>query len=137
MFAAIFGKKKSPDTPPEEADPIPSHNVPQPASGGDEFIFVEKKDPAEPQPPPSGSMYPTIPPGPFHPGHHGHGGLPRQDTLPPPYLQGVPFKLSPELSSGDSYETIQMELDGILAMMTRQLHFNTEYDFTLERSLTG
>lgn len=52
------------------------------------------------------------------------------------YLHGVPFKLSSELSSGDSNEIMKIQVDDILAIITSKLEVSqNDYDFGLERSI--
>ncbi|XP_018794512.1 PREDICTED: uncharacterized protein LOC108972405 isoform X2 [Bactrocera latifrons] len=90
-------------------------------------------------------MYPPIPPA------FGMGRYPGQAVYPPmtnvasasdnvspvPYVQGVPFELAPQLSSKSDFEVTQLQVDSILALLTRQMSVdeNEEYNFALERSI--
>lgn len=52
------------------------------------------------------------------------------------YLHGVPFKLSSELSTGDTNEITKIQIDDILAMITSKMEVSgNDYDFGLERSI--
>lgn len=52
------------------------------------------------------------------------------------YLHGVPFKLSSELSTGDTNEITKIQIDDILALITSKMEVSAnDYDFGLERSI--
>ncbi|XP_017474154.1 PREDICTED: uncharacterized protein LOC108364816 [Rhagoletis zephyria] len=144
-----FFSKKKPDSPPVEviqgpADPTQSNE----SGGGDDFIFVERKtsdnDPAR-LPTQGMGMYPPMPP------TFGMGKFPGppvypstssaasgcDTTAPVPYVQGIPFELAPQLSTKSDFEITQLQVDSILALLTRQMSVdeNEEYNFALERSI--
>lgn len=135
MFSFFKSKKPSPPSSPEP-DPIPGPNA-------DGFVVVNPRPDGNQQPGGS-SLYPN-----FH-GHFGTvpssgGNLPqipgRSSANPnsPPvinYLSGVPFKLSSELSTGDSNEIMKIQVDDILAIITSKMQMEDKnYDFGLERSV--
>lgn len=134
---SFFSKKKHspPDTPPEEVIQGPDSQ----ANSGDDFIFVEKKPPAAPVYPPmlpafgsAGLPYP----GPYNPtASRPSSSVLNNNTTPIPYVQGVPFELAPELCQKNVYEVTQMQVDGILALLTRQMSVEEDYSFTLERAV--
>lgn len=128
MFSFFKTKKPSPSSSPE-TDPIPS--------AGSDFVIVDpKQGTADPKP-----LYP------YFDGNFGHPSMiPPVPTRPPlqhmdsvhqtNYINGVPFKLSSELSTGDSSEMMKIQVDDILAQITSRLEIRRlDYDFTLERSL--
>jgi len=54
------------------------------------------------------------------------------------YLQDIPFELALGLASKDRYASTQMQVDSILALLTRQMSVDElaeEYTFALERSV--
>lgn len=127
MFSFFKGKKSSPPSSPEE-DPIPS--------AGDFVIVDSKQGGSDPKPlyPNFGQQYggpsavPTLPTRPQL--HHSDSVLQQN------YINGIPFKLSPELSTGDSDEITRIQVDDILALITSKMEVTKmDYDFTLERSL--
>ncbi|XP_053947992.1 uncharacterized protein LOC128856702 [Anastrepha ludens] len=144
-----FFSKKKPDPPPEEpiqgpTDPTQTNE----GGGGDDFIFVERKtsenDPA--RPPTQGmGMYPPIPPTfgmnrfsgqpAYPPTTSVAGGY--NNATPVPYVQGIPFELAPQLSTKCDFEVTQLQVDSILALLTRQMSVDEteEYNFALERSI--
>lgn len=117
MFSFFKSKKSNVDT-----DPIPA------AATTDDYIFVEKKDDDRPSP------YPTLS-GPFG----GYNPPAPGPQSPPPisnYLQGVPFKLSPELEDqGNSQEITRFQVDEILSYIKRIESSNVEYGFGLEKEV--
>lgn len=134
MFSFFKSKKPSPSSSPESE---------QNTGSGSDFVVVD------PQP---GNINPT------QPGLYPHfnqmypypptslpGVIPAQ---PPPvntsqdspqhtnYLHGVPFKLSSELSTGDTNEIMKIQVDDILAIITSKMEVSKlDYDFGLERSI--
>lgn len=120
MFS-FFKKKPSPPSSPEP-DPIPGHG----------FVVVDPK-PNEPN-----ALYPNFD------GNFGGGPAPAiparspvaVNTAPVHYLHGVPFKLSSELSTGDSNEIMKIQVDDILAIITSKMETaDKDYDFGLEKSV--
>ncbi|XP_068159327.1 uncharacterized protein [Drosophila tropicalis] len=151
MFS-IFGKRKPAETPTEEA--IQGPTEPPKATSGDEFVFVERKSDTDPQPSTTtggGMMYPPMPTAIYgasalpYPPTIGAAGSKQSPTAdgggssgPIHYLQDVPFELSPQLASKDSLNGTQMQVDSILALLTRQISVDElaeEYTFALERSV--
>ncbi|XP_034490807.1 uncharacterized protein LOC117794309 [Drosophila innubila] len=142
MFS-LFGKRKPAETPTEEAIQGPT-DVPK-QSIGDDFIFVERKTDADPVTLPGGMMYPPIPQSaygrmPYPPplGPKPTMGTGPNQNAPINYLQDIPFELSPQLTSKDGFNGAQSQVDGILALLTRQMSVDAmaeEYTFTLERSV--
>lgn len=136
MFSFFKNKKPSPPSSPE-LDPIPGPN------SSNDFVVVNPN----PNSDPSGgnSFYPNfnqhfgrpIPTG----GGSGNGsGSPTKDQSihHPNYLHGVPFKLSSELSLGDSDEINKIQIDDILASITSKMEVaKHDYDFSLERSIVA
>lgn len=54
------------------------------------------------------------------------------------YLQGVPFKLANEISTGgDSTEIERIQVDAMLASLTRTLDFSSDYEFKLEQEVAA
>ncbi|KAH8289743.1 hypothetical protein KR054_010202 [Drosophila jambulina] len=137
MFS-IFGKKKPAETPTEEPIQGPA-DAPRP---GDDFVFIERK-PGPADPASGGSMYPPMPPAgylpyPPMPGPRAPGQGRQTGNGPVNYLQDIPFELAPGLASKDSYASTQMQVDSILALLTRQMSVDElaeEYTFVLERSV--
>lgn len=140
MFSFFKQKKPSPSSSPE-SDPIPS---------GNDFVIVDQKQTgADSNPTP---LYPNFgvqfgnpglppalpsgyPPG-YPPAHPHRPPFQHSDSIQNNYITGVPFKLSPELSTGDSDEITKIQVDDILALITSRMEVTqTNYDFTLERSL--
>ncbi|EDW63027.1 uncharacterized protein [Drosophila virilis] len=143
MFS-LFGKRKPAETPTEEAIQGPADQPTKP-NVGDDFIFVERKTDADPITAPGGMIYPPMPqtaygPMPYPPslgGRTATGSGPNLNA-PASYLQDIPFELSPQLATKDRFNGTQLQVDGILALMTRQLSVDAlaeEYTFTLERSV--
>ncbi|KAH8420548.1 hypothetical protein KR009_011286 [Drosophila setifemur] len=145
MFS-IFGKRKPAETPTEEPIQGPA-DPPRPGTStvGDEFVFVERKPAADPMAPggglyPYGALpYPPMPgprPGSSPAKQPGGGGGATQG--PVNYLQDIPFVMAPGLAGKDSYASAQMQVDSILALLTRQMSVDElaeEYTFALERSV--
>lgn len=133
MFSFFKSKKPSPSSSPE-LDPIPG-----PDSG---FVVVDPtRNPNQPQNP--NSMYPNfdghfgVPP-PIGPYAVNPTVSPKKEPSSPhiSYLHGVPFKLSSELSTGDTNEITKIQIDDILAAITAKMEVSSnDYDFGLERSL--
>lgn len=131
MFSFFKTKKSSPPSSPE-SDPIPSAN---------DFVVVDQRsggsDPnARPLYPNFGGQFSgpsnVVPP----PLPGGRPPLQHSDSVQLNYVNGVPFKLSHELSTGDSDEITRIQIDDILAVITSKMEITKDdYDFTLERSL--
>ncbi|EDV47362.1 uncharacterized protein LOC6551247 [Drosophila erecta] len=143
MFS-IFGKRKPAETPTEDQPIQGPADASRPGTSGDDFVFIERKP--GPDAPhtgvPSGSMYPPMPPASYlpYPPMPGPGGQVKQPGAQGPvnYLQDIPFELAPELATKDRYTSTQMQVDSILALLTRQLSVDElaeEYTFALERSV--
>uniref|UniRef100_A0A0A1WKV9 MDS1 and EVI1 complex locus protein EVI1-B n=1 Tax=Zeugodacus cucurbitae TaxID=28588 RepID=A0A0A1WKV9_ZEUCU len=147
MLSFFSKKRQDTDSSAEEAIQGPTDST-QANEGGDDFIFIERKtsdhDPTKSAAQGVG-MYPPIPPS------FGMGRFPGQPIYPPmsnvvhasdnvspvPYVQGVPFELAPQLSTKCEFEVTQLQVDSILALLTRQMSVdeNEEYNFALERSI--
>jgi len=118
-------------------------------------VFIERR-PGPDAPPPSaasisGAMYPPMPPVgylPYPPMPGARGGGPGAGAGaamklpgaqgPVNYLQDIPFELALGLASKDRYASTQMQVDSILALLTRQMSVDElaeEYTFALERSV--
>lgn len=130
MFSFFKTKKSSPSSSPE-SEPIPS---------GSEFVMVDpNKGGADPS---ANPLYPN-----FNQQFGYPSGIPPALPTRPPlqhsesvhsanYINGVPFKLSPEISTGDTEEITRIQVDDILALITSKMEITqVDYDFTLERSL--
>lgn len=130
MFSFFKTKKPSPPSSPE-LDPIPR--------GNNDFVVVDSKGGTDPNTKP---LYPNFG-GDYHQGASNVPPLPPQrpplqhsDSVQLNYINGVPFKLSSEISTGDSDEITRIQVDDILALITSKVEITKEdYDFTLERSL--
>lgn len=128
MFSFFKTKKPSPPSSPE-SEPIPSSS---------DFVMVDPNKAGAGQ----GPLYPNFNQQFGHP-----SGIPPALPTRPPllhsesvhssnYINGVPFKLSPEISSGDLEEITRIQVDDILALITSKMEITKiDYDFTLERSL--
>lgn len=144
----FFGKKKPAETPTDE--PIQGQADATKQNNGDDFIFVERKTDADPPALGGGAgglMYPPMPqsaygPMPYPP------AIPARQTMgtgpngainaPINYLQDIPFELSPQLKTKDRFSGTQIQVDAILAFLTRQMSVDAladDYTFTLERSV--
>ncbi|EDW52954.1 uncharacterized protein LOC6612285 [Drosophila sechellia] len=144
MFS-IFGKRKPAETPTDDQPIQGPAEATRPGTSGDDFVFIERKPgPDAPHPGvPTGSMYPPMPPAGYLPYPPMPG--PRSDQVKQPgaqgpvnYLQDIPFELAPGLATKDRYTSTQMQVDSILALLTRQLSVDElaeEYTFALERSV--
>lgn len=129
MFSFFKGKKSSPPSSPE-SDPIPSAS---------DFVVVDPNAGSNPNTTP---LYPNFggqfsgPSNVIPPLPGGRPPLQHSDSVQQNYINGVPFKLSAELSTGDSDEITRIQIDDILAIITSKMDITKEdYDFTLERSL--
>lgn len=129
MFSFFKNKKSSPPSSPE-SDPIPSAS---------DFVVVDPKGGSDPNTKP---LYPNFggqfsgPSNVVPPLPGGRPPLLHSDSVQLNYINGVPFKLSPEISTGDSDEITRIQVDDILAIITSKMEITKEdYDFTLERSL--
>ncbi|KAH8354192.1 hypothetical protein KR084_003063 [Drosophila pseudotakahashii] len=152
MFS-IFGKRKPAETPTEDQPIQGPAEGPRPGTSGDDFVFIERKPGADGPPcsafASAGPMYPPMPPAgylPYPPMPGARGGLgPGAGTPvklpaqgPVNYLQDIPFELAPGLATKDRYASTQMQVDSILALLTRQMSVDElaeEYTFALERSV--
>lgn len=130
MFSFFKSKKPSPSSSPE-SEPIP---------GQGDFVVVEPKvggdtNPTQP------NLYPH-----FDQNTFGYPpAMPPVNPMKPAtnenaqnisYLHGVPFKLSSELSIGDSTEITKIQIDDILSVITSKMEVSQlDYDFGLERSI--
>ncbi|XP_017137357.1 uncharacterized protein LOC108152492 [Drosophila miranda] len=120
MFS-VFGKRKPTATPTEEAIQGPA-DAPRP-SGGDDFVFIERKPSANP-----GGIYP--PSTPFT--------APVSGPASYSYLDDIPFQLSPHLTTKEASLSAEQQMDAALALLTRQMSVDRlaeEYTFALERSV--
>nr|XP_016943541.2 translation initiation factor IF-2-like [Drosophila suzukii] len=154
MFS-IFGKRKPAETPTEDQPIQGPAEGSRPGTSGDDFVFIERR-PGPDAPPPSaasisGAMYPPMPPVgylPYPPMPGARGGGPGAGAGaamklpgaqgPVNYLQDIPFELALGLASKDRYASTQMQVDSILALLTRQMSVDElaeEYTFALERSV--
>lgn len=121
MFSFFKTKKSSPPSSPE-SDPIPSAN---------DFVVVGAAD-ANSRPP----LYPQFDGTSNAPSLPVRPPLQHSDSVQLNYINGVPFKLSSEISTGDSDEITRIQVDDILALITSKMEVTKQdYDFTLERSL--
>lgn len=137
MFSFFKSKKSSPPSSPES----------ERANGSNDFVVVDPNV-GNQNPPFQGTpnMYPSFNQVfPYPPGNN-----PAANTTPTQlstntnndnsqhsnYLHGVPFKLSSELSIGDTNEIMKIQVDDILAIITSKLEVSqNDYDFGLERSI--
>lgn len=142
MFSFFKTKKPSPSSSPE-SDPIPSST--------NEFVIVNDPRQGGSDPNPNQPPYPTQTPYPLYPNFGQHFGnnpaippvpptrppLKHADSIhPTTYVHDVPFKLSSELSLGNSDEITRIQVDDILSLITSKMGVTQmDYDFTLERSL--
>lgn len=129
MFSFFKSKKPSPSSSPEP-EPIPS--------AGDFVVIDQNQGNAGPGGLPPSSLYPNFGTGPYGPIPTAGPAASQkpQSNHPVNYLHGVPFKLSTELSTGDTNEITKIQVDDILAMITSRLSVDqSEYDFNLERSV--
>lgn len=128
MFS-FFSSKLKKSSPTEDITPTESP---------DDYIFVDKRSP---DPAPPNSIYPSVPQPmypPQMPGYPMGGGFERTTSLDSSNqhcLDGVPFQLSPQLSTKDSYDIIQLQVDGILAALTKQMQMEGDYTFKLEKEI--
>lgn len=130
MFSFFLPKKKS----------SPTEDAPA-AESADDYIFVEKKSPSDPPraPPNNNSVYPEVPQTvylPQIPGYpmSGFGRATSVESSNQHFLDGVPFELSPQLSS-KAYDIVQLQVDGILAALTKQMQMEGDYTFKLEKEI--
>lgn len=123
MFS-LFRSKKSPRASPE---PIPGPDASPPES--DNFVIVEDRNPSQPNPQSQTGLYPLF--------DSTSNSRSEAQNQPVHYLQGVPFKISPDLSEGDATQAFQVQVDEILAKLTRWNSIEEDYDFMLERSLVA
>lgn len=131
MFSFFKTKKPSPSSSPE-LDPIPS--------AGNDFVIVDQRQ---------GRSDPNPLPYPLYPNFGSHFGQPsgmppvphrpplqHSDSVHINYVHDVPFKLSSELSLGNSDEIARIQVDDILSLITSKMGLKQlDYDFALERSL--
>ncbi|EDX17248.1 GD16197 [Drosophila simulans] len=131
MFS-IFGKRKPAETPTDDQPIQGPAEATRPGTSGDDFVFIERKP--GPDAPhlgvPTGSMYPPMPPAGYLPYPPMPG--PRSDQ------DNTRSSWHPGLATKDRYTSTQMQVDSILALLTRQLSVDElaeEYTFALERSV--
>lgn len=135
MLSFFSKKKQSPETTPGDI------TIQGPAEGNVEgFVVVDNQHPGTHQSstfPKANQMMPLYPYPPTSFGVEVNQGNCNSNTnqTPVPYIMGIPFKLSSQLCSKTSFEVTQMEVDGILALMTKQMQLENEYDFKLERGI--
>ncbi|KAL5278298.1 hypothetical protein ACFFRR_003126 [Megaselia abdita] len=126
MFS-FFSSKNKKSSPTEDV---------QSTGSPDDYIFVEKRSPADP--PASTNVYPSVPQPVYPPAYPMRPGFERAssvDSSNQHCLEGVPFKLSPQLSAKDSYDIVQLQVDGILAALTKQMQMDGDYTFKLEKEI--
>lgn len=137
MFSFFKSSKKhSPIESPEVSDaPVPT--LPDP----DDFVLIEQRSrqvtPSNPYQQSGNNVYPLIGSGSSYPQPNSSATTPikRQDSATAfHFLQGVPFKLSNSLTGVDSTEVMRIQVDEILASLTRRLDFVNDYEFTLEQN---
>lgn len=143
MFSFFKSSKKpveSPDSSDEVVAPSPSQQQ------EDDFIMIEgrnRRQPLNPYQQQSGGVYPSLDNNTSAYGGNVIGPHPssqtavrRQDSNANfHYLQGVPFKLSSEIDTGaDSTEVQRIQVDEILASLTRMMEMTADYEFKLEQS---
>lgn len=119
MFSFFRSSKKP--SPAESAEEVSSAaSLP-----GDDYVMIEQRN-RQPQPDPlqqhstgGGGVYPSL--GPDGPNVTPTFNRTQSETFS--YLQGVPFKLSPDIrmGDGDPTEVARYEVDQILANMTRAM----------------
>lgn len=124
MFSFFRSSKKpSPAESAENSDAASAASLP--ASISDDYVMIEQRN-RQPQPDPhqqaasGGGVYPSLgPDGPTA----GNRSLQRGQSETFSYLQGVPFKLSPDIRTNDAdpTEVTRYEVDQILANMTRAM----------------
>jgi hypothetical protein len=133
MFS--FFKSKKPN-PPAEGDPIPhANNVNNTGPGeDDEFTFVERKP--LPVGPGGNNIYPVIGPAGQHPNIPPFAAS-KKEQEQISYLQGIPFKLSQQLTSGDTTQITQLKIDQIESFISKRQQANLDYDFSLERTIVS
>ncbi|XP_055918006.1 uncharacterized protein LOC129950184 [Eupeodes corollae] len=133
MLSFFSKKKPSPDTPPEDITVKGPSEV-----NGEEFIIVENQHQGGPasfnNPSTMMPLYP-YPPTNFGLPPSNYNNSSNASQTPVPYVMGIPFNLSPQLCTKNSFEVTQMEVDGILALMTKQMQLDIDYDFNLERGI--
>ncbi|XP_075156460.1 uncharacterized protein LOC142229767 [Haematobia irritans] len=144
MFSFFTKKSQNSDSPVIQG---PSSSTDQ--QGADDFIFVEKKgQPNDPPQHPHRPVYPSMPAAPYgtpypryqYPGPPGVAPNTANSTNslhPVPYVQDIPFVLAPQLCTKTTFDNTQMQVDGILAFLTRQMSVDAqeEYNFTLEQNV--
>lgn len=140
MFSFFKSSKKhSPVESPDSSNEVVAPSSSQ-QQQDDDFILVEgRRQPVNPFQQ-SGGVYPSLGGasaygGNFGGPHSSAGPVKRQDSNAFHYLQGVPFKLSSEIDTGaDPTEVQRIQVDEILASLTRMLEMSADYEFKLEQS---
>ncbi|KAI9588932.1 uncharacterized protein LOC119641746 [Glossina fuscipes] len=136
MLSFFSKKKHNAETPPEDIIQGPAVSQEQNA---DDFIFIERRsdeDPSRSQ----RNVYPPMPPvfgtkiNHLYPRVNGNTTIGQASV---PYVQDVPFVLAPQLCNKTTLDLTQTQVDGILALLTRQMSVGEqeEYNFALERSI--
>lgn len=138
---SFFIKKKQTVDAAEEIIQGPSASTSN--EGVDDFIFVEKKNHVDPAP--VNPKYPPLPsgfnsslyPGQPYPPQGSPTAAMNANQTAVPYVQDVPFVLAPQLLIKNTSDLTQTQVDGILALLTRQLSVDEieEYNFALEKSI--
>lgn len=135
MFSFFKTKKSSPSSSPE-SDPIPSAN--------DYVIVNQRQGTSDINPNPNPNLpYPLYPnfgqffnPGVMPPIPPTRPPLQHTESFQYSYVNDVPFKLSSQLSTGETNEITRIQVDDILASILSKVDITQiDYDFTLERSI--
>lgn len=141
-FFSKSSKKHSPVESPDSNDEVVAPSQQQ----EEDFIMIEGRNRRQPLNPyqQSGGVYPSLDGtsayggniGVPHPNNAHPGPVKRQDSNANfHYLQGVPFKLSSEIDTGaDSTEVQRIQVDEILASLTRMMEMSADYEFKLEQT---
>lgn len=138
-------KKSSPEDSASSSDEQPIPGPDRPASNvvdQDGFTVINHPNPYQrdqfQQSPHGGGLYPAFGGG---GGFGSGGGAPQQQQQqkqPVHYLHGVPFKMSPDLCGNEnSTEITRLQIDEILAFLTRTLDLQNDYEFQLERAIAA
>lgn len=139
MFSFFKSKKHSPTASPEY-DPIPGPDT-RPSTADQDGFTVINPSPHRHNPHQRNSgdnfVYPTL--GLGGGGVTDNGGS-TNVTLDSPSatfhpLQGVPFKIAAELKDDDTTEVCRLQIDEILAYLTRTFELSGDYEFRLERAI--
>ena len=132
----FFGKKKhhkdSPPSSPEEEAPVEQ---------GDEFIFIERRNPG-PNPGDNGArssgLYPSISGLPFYPPMPAQNNLPQNPQMDTQnYLNCIPFKYGEDLQKSilSDMDIDRLRVNEIMSFIERIQNEDTGYDFQVEKSV--